>query len=115
MQLTPGTIIKTYTLEERIGRGASGEVWKATDGSKSAAIKFMNENLMRGASAEKHKLRLQREVDTLKQLEHPNIPTLYDYDLDAERPYIAMRYVGGDTYDKMISNGQMLQVNLQKR
>jgi eukaryotic-like serine/threonine-protein kinase len=115
MQLAPGTIIKSYTLEERIGRGASGEVWKASDGSKTAAIKFMNENLMRGASAEKHRQRLQREVDTLTQLQHPNIPTLYEYDLDAERPYIAMRYVGGDTYDKMIANGTMLQIGLQKR
>lgn len=115
MQLTPGLKVKNYVLDERIGKGASGEVWKASDGSKTVAIKFMNENLLRGATAEKHRQRLQREVENLTQLEHPNIPTLYDYDLDFERPYLAMRYVGGETYDTLIANGEMLKIKLEKR
>jgi serine/threonine protein kinase len=115
VKLTSGSKIKNYTLDERIGIGASGEVWKANDGSKTVAIKFMNENLIQSASASKHRMRLEREVEALRRLQHPNVPTLFDYDLDFERPYLAMRFVGGETYDKLIANGQMLKVPLEKR
>ena len=115
MDLKPGTRVKNYTLERQLGRGASGEVWKAYDETKTVAIKFMNENLMTSASAAKHRERLIREVEALRRLQHPNIPTLYDYDLDFVRPYIAMRFVGGDSYDRLISNGEMLKIPLERR
>lgn len=115
MDLKPGTRVKNYTLERQLGRGASGEVWKAYDDTKTVAIKFMNENLMTSASAAKHRERLIREVEALRRLQHPNIPTLYDYDLDFVRPYLAMRYVGGDSYDRLISNGEMLRIPLERR
>ncbi len=115
MDLKPGTRIKSYTLERQLGKGASGEVWKAYDETKTVAIKFMNENLMTSASASKHRERLIREVESLRRLQHPNIPTLYDYDLDFRRPYIAMRFVGGDSYDRLISSGDMIKIPLERR
>ena len=115
MELTPGTRVKNYTLERQLGKGASGEVWRAYDETKTVAIKFMNENLMKSASAAKHRERLLREVEALRKLEHPNVPTLYDYDLDFVRPYLAMRYVGGDSYDRLISTGEMLKIPLARR
>lgn len=115
MELMPGARVKNYTLERQLGKGASGEVWRAYDETKTVAIKFMNENLMKSASAAKHRERLLREVEALRRLEHPNVPTLYDYDLDYVRPYLAMRYVGGDSYDRLISTGEMLKISLEKR
>jgi serine/threonine protein kinase len=115
MDFKPGTRIKNYTLERQLGRGASGEVWKAYDETKTVAIKFMNENLMTSTSAAKHRERLIREVEALRRLQHPNIPTLYDYDLDYNRPYLAMRFVGGDSYDRLISSGEMLKIPLERR
>jgi serine/threonine protein kinase len=115
MNLNVGTQIKHYTLERLLGQGASGEVWKATDGQRPVAIKFMNENLLSSKNAEKHRLRLQREIDALEKLHHPNIPELYDYDLDYQRPYIAMEYVSDEPYDRMIARGQMLNIELATR
>lgn len=115
MDLRPGARVKDYILERQLGKGASGEVWKAYDETKTVAIKFMNESLMTSASASKHRERLIREVESLRRLQHPNIPTLYDYDLDYKRPYIAMRYVGGDSYDRLISSGEMLKIPLERR
>lgn len=115
VDLKPGVKVKNYTLERQLGKGASGEVWKAYDSQKTVAIKFMNESLMSSPSAAKHRARLEREIEAMRRLQHPNIPTLYDYDLDFERPYIAMRFVGGDSYDKLIANGEMLRVPLQRR
>lgn len=115
VELKAGVKIKTYTLERQLGRGASGEVWKAYDAFKTVAMKFMNENLMTSANAAKHRVRMEREIDAMKKLQHPNIPALYDYDLDFARPYIVMRYVGGDTYDKLIANGEMMRMPLERR
>ena len=115
VELKAGAKVKNYTLERQLGKGASGEVWKAYDSQKTVAIKFMNENLMSSPSATKHRARLEREIEAMRRLQHPNIPTLYDYDLDFVRPYIAMRFVGGDSYDKLIGNGDMLRVPLQRR
>src|SRR5687768_10199323 len=115
MELAPGTKIKQYTLEKLLGRGASGEVWLAHDDTKLAAIKFMNEALMKSASAAKHKQRLEREVKALSTLNHPNVPKLYDYDNNAERPYIIMEYIDSPSYEYMIAMGEMLQVRVGKR
>ena len=115
VDLKPGAKVKNYTLERQLGKGASGEVWKAYDSQKTVAIKFMNENLMSSPSAAKHRARLEREIEAMRRLQHPNIPTLYDYDLDFVRPYIAMRFVGGDAYDKLIASGDMLRVPLDRR
>ncbi|MBL8147540.1 MAG: serine/threonine protein kinase [Anaerolineae bacterium] len=115
VDLKPGAKVKNYTLERQLGKGASGEVWKAYDSQKTVAIKFMNENLMSSPSAAKHRARLEREIEAMRRLQHPNIPTLFDYDLDFVRPYIAMRFVGGDAYDKLIASGEMLRVPLERR
>jgi serine/threonine protein kinase len=115
MELAPGTKIKKYTLEKLLGRGASGEVWLAHDDEKLAAIKFMNEALMKSASAAKHRQRLEREVKALSTLNHPNVPKLYDYDNTAERPYIIMEYIDSPSYEYMIAMGDMLMVRVGKR
>jgi len=115
MELAPGTKIKQYTLEKLLGRGASGEVWLAHDNTKLAAIKFMNETLMKSASAAKHRQRLDREVKALSTLNHPNVPKLYDYDNTAERPYIIMEYIDSPSYEYMIAMGDMLKVRIGKR
>lgn len=115
MELAPGTKIKQYTLEKLLGRGASGEVWLAHDDEKLAAIKFMNEALMKSASAAKHRQRLEREVKALSTLNHPNVPKLYDYDNIAERPYIIMEYIDSPSYEYMIAMGDMLMVRVGKR
>ncbi|MCU0511673.1 MAG: serine/threonine protein kinase [Anaerolineae bacterium] len=113
--LQPGTRIKSYTLEALLGRGASGEVWRATDGKKTVAIKFMNEALLTGASAAKHRQRLEREVKALTTLQHPNIPALYEYDLSVERPYLVMQFIAEPSYDLLISSGDMLRVPVARR
>jgi serine/threonine protein kinase len=115
MELKPGTQIKNYVLERQLGAGASGEVWKASDGVKSVALKLMNEHLLKSANAQKHRQRLEREIESLRRLNHPNIPELYEYDLDYERPYLVMRYIGGDSYEKLIANGKLMRISLQRR
>ncbi len=115
-ELAPGDQIKNYTLESQLGKGASGEVWKANDGMKTVALKLMNPALIQSASAAKHMTRLRREIEALHNLrDHPNIPTLYEYDLEYSRPYLAMQFIGGASYDKLIKSGDILKIPLSQR
>lgn len=116
LQLTPGTHIAHYSLEECLGSGASGEVWLANDGTQPVAVKFTNPNLLIGSQAEKHRKRLINEIRALEILVgSPNIPRLYGYDMHFERPYLVMQYVGASPLDQMISSGLMMQIKLMKR
>jgi serine/threonine protein kinase len=136
IELQAGTRIKHYVLQERLGRGAAGDVWRASDSSQEVAIKFMNLGMPsppgllspeeRGEKPEpepaklldereKYRKSLEAEVKALRKLQHPNIPALYDYDLSGERPYLVMQHVGGLTYDRLIPNGDLLRIPVEKR
>lgn len=115
-QLIPGMTIKNYVLEEQLGKGASGEVWKANDGIKTVALKLMNPQLLTSRNVSKHLTRMQREIESLGRLQsHPNIPSIFDYDLEYERPYMAMQFIGGASYEKLIKSGDMLRIPLNTR
>ena len=113
--LKPGAKIKHYTLEERLGRGSSGEVWRANDGAQTVAIKFMNEALVTSSAAPQYRQQMEAEIDALYRLRHPNIPMLYDYDLEFKRPYLVMQFVDHVTYDRLIETGEILHTPLLRR
>ncbi len=114
IELQTGMRIKTYVLLEPIGRGAAGEVWKATDGKQDFAIKFVN--LQGDAAAQaKYRQSLEVEANALRKLQHPNIPAFFDYDVSGERPYLVMQHVGGLTYDHLLVSGDLLCVSAPKR
>ncbi len=115
MQLETHLQIRQYTLEQRLGSGASGEVWRAHDGARVVALKFMNEQLMNSEDAEQHRDNLATEIGALRLIQHPNIPALYDHDLDFERPYLVMEYVEGQPYDRLISGGEIFTIEIEKR
>jgi serine/threonine protein kinase len=115
MQLETHLQIRQYTLEQRIGSGASGEVWRALDGTRVVALKFMNEQLMNSDDAEQHRDNLATEIHALRLIQHPNIPALYDHDLDFARPYLVMQYVEGQPYDRLISGGEIFTLDMEKR
>jgi len=113
--LKPGAKIKHYLLEERLGRGSSGDVWRANDGAQSVAIKFMNESLLTSKAAPHYRQQMEAEIDALYRLRHANIPMLYDYDLEFKRPFLVMQYVESATYDRLIASGEILYIPLLRR
>lgn len=115
MFLEAGAKIKQFTLDARLGFGSSGEVWRAYDGQQVVAIKFMNPNLIESDRADIHRRRMEREVDAMRRLSHPHIPALYDHDLDFDRPYLAMQYIEGSSYDKLIATKNMLRIPIKQR
>lgn len=89
-----------FILEERLGKGGMGQVYKARDLRKVeaqddnpwVAIKFLGEEFSRHPKA---LISLQREAKKSQQLAHPNVLTVYDFDRDGDRVYMTMELLQG--------------------
>lgn len=113
--LESGLQIKHYTLESLIGIGATGEVWKAHFAERTVAIKFMNESLLNSADFDKHRHRFKTEINSLLRLKKGYVPAVYDFDFDFVRPYVVMKYIDGDSYDRLLAQKEMLKIPLAQR
>lgn len=86
-----------YALIKRIGRGGMAEVWvgKAHGGhgfEKIVAIKIL---LPDKVASEDYQRSLSDEAKIHVALKHPNIVDIYDFNFEAQNPYLVMEYVEG--------------------
>ncbi len=110
---TGGVIDNKWVLIERIGKGGMGEVFRAhqLNLNRDVAIKVISEDILQDSEENPEEVgnavkRLQREVQTMAQVRHPNVLQIYDYgsvnvrrkDSTEQVQYIAMEYVPGDTF-----------------
>jgi hypothetical protein len=90
-----------YTLEEKIGSGGMGSVFRASHAflRRPTAIKMLNaDNVGEGALA-----RFEREVQLTSQLNHPNTIAVYDYGRTPEGVfYYAMEYLQGISLEDLV-------------
>lgn len=109
-QLDGGVLLNgRYEIVRRIGGGGMGAVYLAKDrnlGDAPRAVKEMVEAHLDPAQHEKAIGDFKRESLLLTSLEHPSIPTIYDYFYDepAGRFYLVMKYIsGGDLASRLRS------------
>src|SRR2546423_4796061 len=101
------TLNNRYEIVRRIGGGGMGAVYLAKDkilGDAARAVKEMIESHLDDAQHEKAIADFKRESLLLTELEHPSIPTVYDYFYDdaSERFYLVMKFIpGSDLSSKM--------------
>ena len=107
-QLETATVLNgRYEIVRRIGGGGMGAVYLAKDrnlGDAPRAVKEMVESHLDPAQHEKAIGDFKRESLLLTSLEHPSIPTIYDYFYDDTlgRFYLVMKYIsGGDLASRM--------------
>ena len=89
-----------YEIVRRIGGGGMGAVYLAKDknlGDAARAVKEMIESHLDDAQHEKAVADFKRESLLLTELEHPSIPTVYDYFYEdiSERFYLVMKFIPG--------------------
>ena len=99
--LTEGTLLNgRYEIVRKIGGGGMGAVYLASDrnlGGVLRAVKEMVQSHIEPEQQEKALADFKRESVLLTSLEHPCIPTIYDYFYDDGngRFYLVMKYISG--------------------
>lgn len=85
---------RRYELQEELGRGAMGIVYKAKDNEldEIVALKILPENLTQNPEALQ---RFRAEARAARKLSHPNIVRIHDIGEEMGRKYISMEYVNG--------------------
>ena len=90
-----GQVIAGYRIEERVGRGGMGVVYRAEHLNlrRRAAIKIIAPDL---AESDGFRERFTREARIAAALQHPNIVTVYDAGEVDGILYLAMQYIEGN-------------------
>jgi CheY-like chemotaxis protein len=96
-----GMEIAGYRIEERVGRGGMGVVYRAEHLNlrRRAAIKIIAPDL---AESEGFRERFTREARIAAALQHPNIVTVYDAGEVQGLLYLAMQYIEGFDLSAML-------------
>lgn len=92
--------IPGYRINERVGVGGFGEVYRITEDKENGvnfAVKILNQQPMLGGEFSKQADRLDREIQTIKHLSHKGIVRYMDtgFTLGERYPYILMEYIKG--------------------
>ncbi|MBV1878622.1 MAG: protein kinase [Pseudomonadales bacterium] len=100
-----GRLLKNrFVLEEKVGSGGMGDVYKALDlRQKEAkernpyiAVKLLNEQFSRHKDAF---ISLQREATRTRGIPHPNIMGVYDFDKEGDTVFMTMELLDGKPLD----------------
>ena len=97
-----GSQINQYKIQEKIGSGGQGTVYKALDTklNRTVVIKILPPELTQKTANFK---RFEREAQLCSQLDHPNICTIYDFNEANGVFYIAMQYVEGKNVRQLVA------------
>jgi eukaryotic-like serine/threonine-protein kinase len=82
-----------YRLEERIGQGGGGTVWRATDTTLPRTVAVKQALSAGGGHDSEPVERLHREAEFLAGLNHPNIVTLFDVVQEGTEWWLVMEYI----------------------
>ncbi len=96
-----------FVLEERIGSGGMGSVFRARDLRKVeardnqpyVAVKVLNNDFRQHPEAF---IALEREASKSQTLRHSNIVSIFDFDKDGDIPYITMELLEGQELAELL-------------
>lgn len=96
----PGTRIGPYRVEEFLARGGMGMLVRAVDEKlgRKVAVKLI---LPRFAAEADFRARFERECRVLAAISHPNVVTVYYFDVWQGAPFYAMELIQGVNLDQL--------------
>jgi serine/threonine protein kinase len=100
--MEPGKKIGSYVLEEPVGRGGMGVVYRGRHEKlpRTVAIKSINPKGTHDLRRLRH--RFEREAFVQAQLDHPGVVKIYDYIVSEQSYFIVMEYVEGRSLAQLI-------------
>jgi outer membrane protein assembly factor BamB/tRNA A-37 threonylcarbamoyl transferase component Bud32 len=111
-QLKPGTtLVDRYMIQEVIGVGGMGSVYRARDLHfpnvvKLVAVKEMINQVRDPLVRQTIMQTFEREANILVTLNHPSIPRIFDYFIFEERAYLVIEYINGKDLDVILSDSE---------
>jgi serine/threonine protein kinase/formylglycine-generating enzyme required for sulfatase activity len=106
---SPADHVGPYRLIKELGRGGQGAVHLAEDTrlGRRVALKVLTGV---GSLTDANLRRFHREAELASKLDHPGICAVYDFGAFEGVPYIAMRFVEGETLAKRIATAKAPEV-----
>src|SRR5690606_33504424 len=98
----PGTVLADrYRLDERVGGGGMGEVWRGTDQvlERTVAVKMMRHELVEEPGFAE---RFLSEARTMAAIRHPGVVAIHDYRGDDANAFLVMEYVEGEALSRRL-------------
>ncbi|HMS38665.1 MAG TPA: serine/threonine-protein kinase, partial [Pyrinomonadaceae bacterium] len=101
-----GQEIGVYRIEEKIGAGGMGEVYRAIDTrlNRQVALKFLPQSMENDRTARR---RLVKEAQAAAALSHQNICAVHSVEESDEQIFIVMQYIEGETLDKSLNGSEI--------
>lgn len=114
----PGDLVLAdrYRLERRIGKGAMGQVYLASDtkfSSRKVAVKTVRQDILSSDDLQEGEAiaRFEREAQAAASIQHPNTVSVTDFGESGEGVfYLVMEYVEGETLHKLLRREGTLPV-----
>ena len=101
-----GHDLSRYRIEERLGRGGMGVVYRARDPrlDRDVAIKVLPG---RALADERARRRFRREALALSKLNHPHIAGILDFDTQDGTDFLVMEFVRGTPLTARVKRGAL--------
>jgi Tol biopolymer transport system component/predicted Ser/Thr protein kinase len=101
-----GQMLAHYRVEEQIGRGGMGEVFRAHDTTlgRDVAIKILPAEF---ANDRDRLARFQREAKVLASLNHPNIASIFGFETSDDLTFLVMELVEGEDLAEVLRSGAL--------
>ncbi len=105
-RLAAGTELGPYRIEDFIGAGGMGAVYRATDPrlTRTVAIKVLTTR----AASDVDRRQLEKEARAASALNHPHICTVHDIGSEAGTAYLVMEYLDGETLAEKLTKRGLL-------
>jgi serine/threonine protein kinase/Tfp pilus assembly protein PilF len=111
-----GSALSRYGIEEQLGAGGMGVVYRARDTKldREVALKVLPPGLVADERARK---RFRKEALALSRLNHPNIATVHDFDSVNGIDFIVMELVTGTSLEAArggtVGEAELTQIGMQ--
>ena len=108
-----GQSLGHYRVLEKVGEGGMGQVYRGRDEhlARDVAIKVFPPGIL---LEENERKLFRKEAQTLSQLNHPNIATIYDFDTFEGVDFLAMEYIAGETLSDKVASGPLSERDISR-